>query len=161
MTPELHHRCANTLRGLAMDSVQAADSGHPGMPMGTADIATVLWTQFLKFDPADPSWPDRDRFVLSAGHGSMLLYGLLHLTGFDLPLEELRRFRQWGSKTPGHPEVHHTPGVETTTGPLGQGFANGVGMAIAERLQRETFGAELVDHHIYAIVSDGDLQEGI
>ncbi len=161
MTPELHDRCANTLRGLAMDAVQAADSGHPGMPMGTADLATVLWTRFLKFDPADPSWPDRDRFVLSAGHGSMLLYGLLHLSGFDLPLDELRRFRQWGSKTPGHPEYGHTVGVETTTGPLGQGFANGVGMAIAERLLRDTFGPALCDHRIYAIVSDGDLQEGI
>ena len=161
MQAELHRRCANTIKGLAMDAVQAADSGHPGMPMGTADLATVLWTRFLTFDPADPQWPDRDRFVLSAGHGSMLLYSLLHLSGFDLSLDDLRQFRQWGSKTPGHPEFGHTPGVETTTGPLGQGFANGVGMAIAERTLRETFGADLCDHYIYAIVSDGDIQEGI
>ncbi len=144
-----------------MDAVQAANSGHPGMPMGMADVATVLWTRFLKFDPADPQWFDRDRFVLSAGHGSMLLYSLLHLSGYDLPLQELRDFRQWGSRTPGHPEVHHTPGVETTTGPLGQGFANGVGMAFAERTLRETFGSELCDHWTYAIVSDGDLMEGV
>ena len=152
---------ANTLKGLAIDGVEAANSGHPGMPLGMADAATVLWTRFLKFDPDAPQWPDRDRFVLSAGHGSMLLYGLLHLSGFDLPLSELRRFRQWGSKTPGHPEHGHTVGVETTTGPLGQGFANGVGMAIAERLFRETFGADVCDHRVYGIVGDGDLMEGI
>jgi transketolase len=144
-----------------MDAVQAANSGHPGMPMGMADVATVLWTRFLKYDPEDPQWFDRDRFVLSAGHGSMLLYSLLHLTGFDLPLDEIRDFRQWNSLTPGHPEVHHTPGVETTTGPLGQGFANGVGMAFAERTMRENFGPELCDHWTYAIVSDGDLMEGV
>ena len=144
-----------------MDAVQAANSGHPGMPMGTADIATVLWTQFLKHDPADSQWPDRDRFVLSAGHGSMLLYSLLHLSGYDVSLDDIKQFRQWGSKTPGHPEYGDTDGVETTTGPLGQGFANGVGMALAERFLRETFGAELVDHYTYAIVSDGDLMEGI
>ena len=161
MDANLHRRCVNTIKGLSMDAVQAANSGHPGMPMGMADVATVLWTRFLKFDPADPQWFDRDRFVLSAGHGSMLLYSLLHLSGYDLPLQELRDFRQWGSRTPGHPEVHHTPGVETTTGPLGQGFANGVGMAFAERTLRETFGSELCDHWTYAIVSDGDLMEGV
>src|SRR5512134_778851 len=124
---------ANALRALAMDAVQKANSGHPGMPMGMAEIAEVLWNHHLRFNPANPSWPDRDRFVLSNGHGSMLLYALLHLTGFDLPLEELKRFRQLGSKTPGHPEHGHTPGVETTTGPLGQGVANAVGMALAEK----------------------------
>jgi len=154
-------RCVNTIKGLAMDGVQAANSGHPGMPMGAADMATVLWTRFLKYDPADPDWPDRDRFILSAGHGSMLLYSLLHLSGYDLSLDELKNFRQWGSKTPGHPEYGHTPGVETTTGPLGQGFANGVGMAIAERFLRENFGAELCDHYIYGICGDGDLMEGV
>jgi transketolase len=151
----------NTIKGLAMDAVQAANSGHPGMPMGMADTAYVLWTQFLKHDPADPHWPDRDRFVLSAGHGSMLLYSLLHLTGYDLSLDELKKFRQWDSRTPGHPEVGHTAGVETTTGPLGQGFANGVGMALGERYLREHFGRALCDHWVYAIVSDGDLMEGI
>ncbi|MFT5456878.1 MAG: transketolase [Myxococcota bacterium] len=161
MDANLHRRCANTIAGLAMDAVQTANSGHPGMPMGMADAATVLWTRFLKFDPADPTWFDRDRFVLSAGHGSMLLYSLLHLAGYDLPLQELKDFRKWGSRTPGHPEVHHTPGVETTTGPLGQGFANGIGMAFAERTLRETFGTELCDHWTYAIVSDGDLMEGV
>src|SRR5664279_491974 len=126
---------ANAIRALAMDAVEQAKSGHPGLPMGAADVATVLFTRFLKFDPADPAWPDRDRFVLSAGHGSMLLYALLYLTGYeDVTLKELKRFRQWGSKTPGHPEYGHTPGVETTTGPLGQGLANAVGMALAERL---------------------------
>ena len=130
---QLDQRCINTIRMLAADAVQQAKSGHPGMPMGAAAMAYVLWTRFLKHNPSNPKWPDRDRFVLSAGHGSMLLYALLHLTGYDLPLEELQRFRQWGSKTPGHPEYGLTPGVETTTGPLGQGFATGVGMAIAER----------------------------
>ncbi|TNE88293.1 MAG: transketolase [Deltaproteobacteria bacterium] len=153
--------CANTIRGLAMDAVQAANSGHPGMPMGMADAATVLWQRFLKHDPADPQWPDRDRFVLSAGHGSMLIYALLHLSGYDLSLEDIKAFRQWGSKTPGHPEYGHTPGVETTTGPLGQGLAMGVGMALTERYLRETFGADLVDHWTYGIVSDGDLMEGV
>lgn len=164
MTKDLDALCINTIRTLAMDAVQKANSGHPGMPMGMADAAYVLWTRFLKHNPADPQWPDRDRFVLSAGHGSMLLYALLHLTGYDLPLEELKNFRQWGSRTPGHPEYGHTPGVETTTGPLGQGFANGVGMAIAERFLAATFnrpGFSLFDHHTYAIVSDGDLMEGI
>ncbi|HIP87105.1 MAG TPA: transketolase [Anaerolineales bacterium] len=164
MTKNLDELCINTIRTLAMDAVQKANSGHPGMPMGMADVAYVLWTRFLKHNPADPKWPDRDRFVLSAGHGSMLLYALLHLTGYDLPLEELKNFRQWGSRTPGHPEYGHTPGVETTTGPLGQGFANGVGMAIAERFLAATFnrpGFPIFDHYTYAIVSDGDLMEGI
>ncbi len=164
MSTDLDRRCINTLRTLAMDAVQKADSGHPGMPMGMADAAYVLWTRFLTHDPKDPSWPNRDRFVLSAGHGSMLLYSLLHLTGYDLPLEELQAFRQLGSQTPGHPEHGLTPGVETTTGPLGQGFANGVGMAIAERFLAATFnrsGFPVVDHTTYGIVSDGDLMEGI
>ncbi len=159
-----HHLTANTIRGLTMDAVQKANIGHPGMPMGTADIATVLWSQFLKHNPQNPHWPDRDRFVLSAGHGSMLLYSLLHLSGYDLPMEELQNFRQWGSKTPGHPEVRHTPGVETTTGPLGQGITNAVGMAIAERWLAARFnrpGFEVVNHHTYVIASDGDLMEGI
>jgi len=164
MDDELHRLCINTIRTLAMDGVQKARSGHPGMPMGMADVAYVLWTRFLKHNPSDPAWPDRDRFVLSAGHGSMLLYGLLHLTGYDLPLGELMRFRQWGSRTPGHPEYGLTPGVETTTGPLGQGFANGVGMAIAERFLAATFnrpGFPIFDHYTYGIVSDGDLMEGV
>lgn len=163
-TDTLDQLCVNTIRTLAMDAVQKANSGHPGLPMGMADVAYVLWTQFLKHNPANPDWPNRDRFVLSGGHGSMLLYSLLHLTGYDLPLEELMNFRQWGSRTPGHPEYGLTPGVETTTGPLGQGFANGVGMAVAERFLAETFnrpGYPLVDHYIYAIVTDGDLMEGI
>ncbi|MCB9671714.1 MAG: transketolase [Alphaproteobacteria bacterium] len=156
-----HEAVVNTIKGLAIDAVNAADSGHPGMPMGAADMATVLWTQFLQFVPTDPTWPDRDRFVLSAGHGSMLLYSLLHLSGFDVSMDDLKAFRQWGSKTPGHPEVGHTPGVETTTGPLGQGFATGVGMALAERHLRETYGPELCDHWTYGIVGDGDLMEGV
>jgi len=164
MSTNLDRLCINTLRTLAMDAVERANSGHPGMPMGMADAAYVLWTRFLKHDPRDPSWPDRDRFVLSAGHGSMLLYGLLHLSGYDLSLEALRSFRQLGSPTPGHPEYGLTPGVETTTGPLGQGFANGVGMAMAERFLAATFNRPefpIVDHYTYAIVSDGDLMEGI
>jgi transketolase len=147
-----------------MDAVEQARSGHPGMPLGMADAAEVLWTRFLRHDPADPAWPDRDRFVLSNGHGSMLLYALLHLTGYDLPVAELRRFRQLGSRTPGHPEHGHTPGVETTTGPLGQGLANAVGMALAERLLAAEFnrpGFPVVDHHTYAFVGDGCLMEGI
>jgi len=161
---ELDQLCINTLRTLAMDGVQKANSGHPGLPMGAAAMAYVLWTRFLRHNPANPAWPDRDRFVLSAGHGSMLLYGLLHLTGYDLPLEELQNFRQWGSRTPGHPEYGPTPGVETTTGPLGQGFTNGVGMAIAEAYLAAHFnrpGHKIVDHYVYAIVSDGDLMEGV
>jgi len=161
---DLDHLCINTIRTLAMDGIQKANSGHPGMPMGTADMAYVLWTQFLKHNPANPAWPDRDRFVLSAGHGSMLLYSLLHLTGYDLPLDELKNFRQWGSRTPGHPEHGLAPGVEVTTGPLGQGFAIGVGMAIAERFLAAHFNRPshtIVDHFTYAIVSDGDLMEGV
>ncbi len=164
MTTDLDQFCINTIRTLAIDGVQKANSGHPGMPMGTADIAHVLWTRFLKHNPANPAWPNRDRFILSAGHGSMLLYSLLHLTGYDLPLEELQHFRQWDSRTPGHPEYGHTVGVETTTGPLGQGFTNGVGMAIAERFMAATFNRpefSIFDHFIYAIVSDGDLMEGV
>ena len=156
--------CADAIRFLAVDAVEKANSGHPGLPMGAADCAFALWGNFLSFNPADPRWPNRDRFVLSAGHGSMLLYSLLHLFGFDLPLEELKNFRQWGSKTPGHPEFGHTVGVEVTTGPLGQGFANGVGMAIASKMAAERFNtAEFspINHTVYALVGDGDLQEGI
>ncbi|MGB6438996.1 MAG: transketolase [Methyloceanibacter sp.] len=153
---------ANAIRALAMDAVQNADSGHPGMPMGMADVATVLFTRFLKFDAAHPEWPDRDRFVLSAGHGSMLLYALLFLTGVpDMTLDELKRFRQLGSRTPGHPEYGHAPGIETTTGPLGQGLGNAVGMALAERLLNARYGDEIVDHHTYVIAGDGCLMEGI
>ena len=147
-----------------MDGVEKANSGHPGLPMGMAAVGYLLFTKYLTHDPKDPSWPDRDRFVLSAGHGSMLLYSLLHLSGYDVTMDDLRSFRQWGSRTPGHPEldkVHATPGVEITTGPLGQGFANGVGMAMAERFLRDRFGTDLQDHHTFAIVSDGDIQEGI
>ena len=154
----------NAIRALAMDAVQKANSGHPGMPMGMADISEVLWRQFLRHNPANPAWPDRDRFVLSNGHGSMLQYALLHLTGYDLPMEELERFRQLHSRTPGHPEVGLTPGVETTTGPLGQGLANAVGFALAERLLAERFnrpGHAIVDHHTYVFVGDGCLMEGI
>ncbi len=153
---------ANALRALAMDAVEVAKSGHPGMPLGMADAATALFRDHLKFDPLDPAWPDRDRFVLSAGHGSMLLYGLLHLTGYPaVTRDELKRFRQLGSLTPGHPEYGHTPGVETTTGPLGQGLANAVGMALAERLMQARFGSDLVDHFTYVIAGDGCLMEGI
>ena len=152
---------ANAIRALAMDAVEQANSGHPGLPMGAADIATVLFTRFLKFDPADPAWPDRDRFVLSAGHGSMLLYALFYLLGYEkMTIAEIKRFRQFGSLTPGHPEHGHTPGVETTTGPLGQGLGNAVGMAIAERHLAALFGA-IVDHTTYVLCSDGDLMEGI
>jgi transketolase len=157
-----HDGMANAIRALAMDAVEQAKCGHPGLPMGVADIATVLFTRFLKFDPADPAWPDRDRFVLSAGHGSMLLYALLYLLGYEkMTIEEIKRFRQLGSLTPGHPEHGHTPGVETTTGPLGQGLANAVGMAIAERHLNAEFGGEIVDHYTYVLASDGDLMEGI
>ena len=156
--------CVNTIRFLAVDGVQKANSGHPGLPMGAAPMAYVLWTRFLRHSPRNPGWPDRDRFVLSAGHGSMLIYSLLHLTGYDLSIEEIKNFRQWQSKTPGHPEYGDTPGVETTTGPLGQGFATGVGMAIAEAHLAARFnrpGHEIVSHYTYGIVSDGDLMEGI
>ncbi|MEO1091684.1 MAG: transketolase [Pseudomonadota bacterium] len=153
---------ANALRALAMDAVQAAKSGHPGMPMGMADVATVLFADVLKYDASAPDWPDRDRFVLSAGHGSMLLYGLLHLSGYaDLPLDELRRFRQLGSRTAGHPEYGHAAGIETTTGPLGQGLGNAVGMALAERLLNARYGDEVVDHHTWVIAGDGCLMEGV
>ncbi|MCS7173719.1 MAG: transketolase [Armatimonadetes bacterium] len=160
----LDELCINTIRMLAIDAIQQANSGHPGAVLGFAPAAYVLWTKFLKHNPENPDWPDRDRFVLSAGHASMLLYALLYLTGYDLSLEDLRNFRQWGSRTPGHPERHLTPGVEVTTGPLGQGFGNGVGMAIAERHLAAVFnrpGYEIVDHYVYAVVSDGDLMEGV
>src|SRR6266496_966421 len=155
---------ANAIRALAMDAVQAANSGHPGMPMGMAEVAVALWNRHLRHNPANPHWPDRDRFVLSNGHGSMLQYALLHLSGYELPLAELQRFRQLGSQTPGHPEVGVTPGVETTTGPLGQGLANGVGMALAEKLLAAHFnrpGHAIVDHHTYVFAGDGCLMEGI
>lgn len=162
--PEIDRLCVNTLRFLAVDAVQRAGSGHPGLPLGSAPMAYALWARFLRFNPKDPHWPDRDRFVLSAGHGSALLYALLHVTGFDLPLEELQRFRQWGSRTPGHPEYRRTPGVDTTTGPLGQGFAVAVGMAIAERTLAARFNRPdfpIVNHHTYVLASDGDLMEGV
>lgn len=157
-------KCINTIRMLAVDAVQKANSGHPGLPMGAAPMAYVLWTRYMKHNPRDPQWPDRDRFILSAGHGSMLQYALLYLTGYDVSLDDLKAFRQWDSITPGHPEAGLTPGVETTTGPLGQGFATGVGMAIAERYLAETFNTpdhKIVGHYTYAIVSDGDLMEGV
>jgi transketolase len=160
----LDQMCVNSIRFLSIDAVQKANSGHPGLPMGAAPMAYVLWTRFLKHNPSNPEWWDRDRFVLSAGHGSMLLYSLLYLTGYDLPLDEIQRFRQWGSRTPGHPERGMTPGVEMTTGPLGQGFANGVGMAIAEAYLAARYnqpGLEIVNHYTYALVSDGDLMEGV
>ncbi len=158
----LHQAMANAIRSLSMDGVEKAKSGHPGLPMGAADIATVLFTRFLKFDPADPAWPDRDRFILSAGHGSMLLYALLYLTGTKgMALDDLKNFRQMGSKTPGHPEFGHTQGVEVTTGPLGQGLATSVGFALGERIMAATFSDDLVDHHTYVLASDGDLMEGI
>jgi transketolase len=162
MTQVDHTRMANAIRGLAMDAVEKAKSGHPGLPMGAADIATVLFTQFLKFDAAAPTWPDRDRFVLSAGHGSMLLYALLYLTGNkDMTLDQIRNFRQLGSKTPGHPENFETSGVETTTGPLGQGIATSIGMALAEKMLAAEFGKKVVSHHTYVLASDGDLMEGV
>ncbi len=163
-TPELARTAVDTIKMLAVDAVEAANSGHPGLPMGAADHAFVLWTEFLRCDPSDPAWPDRDRFVLSAGHGSMLQYALLHLSGYDVSLDDLRAFRQLHSKTPGHPEFGHTPGVETTTGPLGQGFANGVGMALAaQRLAAEVNTDDFapVAHRVFGIVSDGDLMEGV
>jgi transketolase len=162
MTQVDHTRMANAIRGLAMDAVEKAKSGHPGLPMGAADIATVLFTQFLKYDAAEPNWPDRDRFVLSAGHGSMLLYALLYLTGNkDMTLDQIRNFRQLGSLTPGHPENFHTKGIETTTGPLGQGIATAVGMALAEKMLAAEFGKKVVNHHTYVVASDGDLMEGV
>jgi len=163
-TPELDQLCINTIRTLAIDAVQKANSGHPGLPLGAAPMAYVLWTRFMRYNPKNPKWENRDRFLLSAGHGCMLLYALLYLTGYELSLEDIKNFRQWGSKTPGHPEYGMAPGVEITTGPLGQGFANGVGMAmgaahLAAKFNQTDFS--LIDHHIYAIVSDGDLMEGV
>jgi len=162
--PELDQLCINTIRTLAIDAVQKAKSGHPGLPLGAAPMAYVLWTRFMRYNPKNPKWENRDRFLLSAGHGCMLLYALLYLTGYDLPLDEIKNFRQWGSKTPGHPEYGLAPGVEITTGPLGQGFANGVGMAmgaahLAAKFNQKDF--PLIDHNVYAIVSDGDLMEGV
>jgi transketolase len=159
--PELEQLGINVIRGLAMDAPQQANSGHPGTAMALAPLAHVLWTRVMRHDPAAPDWPDRDRFVLSAGHASILLYSMLYLTGYGLTLDDIKDFRQWRSRTPGHPEVHHTAGVEVTTGPLGQGFANGIGMGIAERRLRAHFGPEVSDHHIFVICSDGDLEEGI
>src|SRR5436309_4072444 len=164
VTPELDQLCINTIRTLAIDAVQKAKSGHPGLPLGAAPMAYVLWTRFMHYNPKNPKWENRDRFLLSAGHGCMLLYSLLYLTGYDLSLDEIKNFRQWGSITPGHPEYGLTPGVEITTGPLGQGFANGVGMAmgaahLAAKFNQKDFS--LIDHYVYAIVSDGDLMEGV
>src|SRR3981189_3064635 len=161
---DLDRLCINTIRTLSLDAVQQAQSGHPGLPLGAAPMAYVLWTRFLRHNPQNPKWENRDRFLLSAGHGSMLLYSLLYLTGYELSLDEIKHFRQWGSKTPGHPEYGMTPGVEITTGPLGQGFANGVGMAmgaahLAAKFNQKDFS--LIDHYVYAIVSDGDLMEGV
>ena len=164
MSTDLAQKCINTIRFLSADAVEKADSGHPGLPMGMADVAYVLWTEFMKYNPKHPEWVDRDRFVLSAGHGSMLLYSMLYLTGYPMTMDEIKRFRQWGSKTPGHPEYELETGVETTTGPLGQGFATGVGMALAARMLAARYnvpGRKIVDHNIYAIVSDGDMMEGI
>jgi transketolase len=163
-TPELDQLCINTIRTLAIDAVQKANSGHPGLPLGAAPMAYVLWTRFMRYNPKNPKWHNRDRFLLSAGHGCMLLYALLYLTGHDLSLDEIKNFRQWGSKTPGHPEYGLAPGVEITTGPLGQGFANGVGMAmggthLGTKFNQKDFS--VIDHYVYAIVSDGDLMEGV
>ena len=158
---DIEQRAINVIRGLSMDMPQAANSGHPGTPMALAPLAHVLWTRVMTYDATTPEWPDRDRFVLSCGHASALLYSMLHLTGFGLSIDDLKAFRQWGSATPGHPEVHHTAGVEVTTGPLGQGFANGVGMGIAERWLRSRFDADVCDHHTFVLCSDGDLEEGI
>lgn len=159
----LVEKAVNTIKMLSVDAINKANSGHPGLPMGCSDIAFVLWNEFLRFNPKDPEWPNRDRFVLSAGHGSALIYSLLHLYGFELSMDEIKNFRQWGSKTPGHPEYGHTPGIETTTGPLGQGFANGVGMALAERVLANKFNknATVIDHFIYSLAGDGDMMEGI
>src|SRR5438067_3976692 len=164
MSQSIEQLCVNAIRMLSVDAVEKAKSGHPGAPMGLAPTAYLLWTRFMKYNPRNPSWPDRDRFVLSAGHGSMLLYSMLYLTGYDVPLDQIKQFRQWGSLTPGHPERELTPGVETTTGPLGQGFGNGVGMAIAEAYLAARYnrpGFEVVSHFTYGIVSDGDLMEGV
>lgn len=164
MTNTLDQQCIDTLRFLSVDAVQKANSGHPGMPLGATRMVYALWSRFIKNNPCNPDWADRDRFVLSAGHGSMLLYSLLHLSGYDLSLDDIKAFRQWGSKAPGHPERGHTPGVEVTTGPLGQGFANAVGMAIGEAQLAARYnrpGHAVIDHHTYVIVGDGDLMEGV
>ena len=162
ISPEKHQRMANAIRFLAMDAVEKANSGHPGMPMGCADVATVLFTRYLSFDPKNPLWPDRDRFVLSAGHGSMLIYSLLYLTGYeDMTIEDIKSFRQLGAKTAGHPEYGHASGIETTTGPLGQGIATAVGMALAEKKLSNEFGSDLQDHYTYVLAGDGCLMEGI
>src|SRR5256886_4529359 len=161
MANELETRAINVIRGLAMDAVQKANSGHPGTAMALAPLAHVLHTRIMRYDAGDPGWPDRDRFILSAGHASMLLYAMLYLTGFGLELDDIKQFRQWGSRTAGHPEHGHAAGIEVTTGPLGQGFANGVGMAIAEANLRARFGADVCDHRIFAICYDGDLEDGV
>lgn len=161
MNDNIQQLIANTVRGLAIDAIEKANSGHPGMPLGCADIAAALWGNGMKYDPSAPNWANRDRFVLSAGHGSMLLYAMLHLAGYNISMDDLREFRQWGSLTPGHPEFGHTVGVETTTGPLGQGFANGVGLAFAAKLLAQEFGDGIVNHYVYALAGDGDLMEGI
>jgi len=164
MNDELTQKAVNTIRFLAIDAVEKANSGHPGMPMGCAPAAHVLWSKHLRFNPQEPRWANRDRFILSAGHGSMLLYAMLHLTGYDVTLDDLKSFRQWGSKTPGHPEFHDTPGVEATTGPLGQGISNAVGMALSQRMlaARMNGGGKFpIDNFIYGIASDGDLMEGV
>jgi transketolase len=155
--PEIEQLAINVVRGFAMDAPQRANSGHPGTAMALAPLAHVLFTKVMKHDPSDPQWPDRDRFVLSCGHASILLYSMLYLCGYGLTLEDLKGFREWGSRTPGHPEVHKTPGVEVTTGPLGQGVGNGVGLGLAERILRGRFGPDVVDHHTFVICSDGDL----
>src|SRR5881275_124980 len=163
-TSELDQLCINTIRALTLDAVQKANSGHPGLPLGAAPMAYVLWTRFMRYNPKNPKWENRDRFLLSAGHGCMLLYALLYLTGYDLSLDEIKNFRQWGSKTPGHPEYALAPGVEITTGPLGQGFANGIGLAVAEAHLAATYnrdGHTIVDHRTFGLVSDGDLMEGV
>ena len=160
-TKDIEQLAANTIRTLSIDAVQKANSGHPGAPMGMADMAVVLWSKFLRVDPKNPTWENRDRFVLSAGHASMLLYSILHLSGFPISIEDIKQFRQWGSPTAGHPELDVPLGIEMTTGPLGQGFATGVGMAIAEAKLNKSFGSDLVDHRTYGFVSDGDVMEGV
>ncbi len=158
---KLEQLCVDVIRGLAMDAPQRANSGHPGTAMALAPLAHVLFTRVMRHDPSRPDWPDRDRFILSNGHASILLYSVLFLSGYGLELKDIEQFRQWGSKTPGHPEANLVPGVEVTTGPLGQGFANGVGMAVAERFLRKSFGPDAIDHHIFVICGDGDLMEGV